>query len=159
MSKTQLIQLWRSRLESKRDALLKEQAAARSATRVDGGHRPENRGERAAVTSQGYLAEALASRADALDGAIQQLEAVGVSPRSRVGLGALVTVKDEDGSESRFLLLPGGDASHLESPSGSVRVLSPASPVATALMGLEEAESAEFVRSGEPIEVTVVQIL
>ena len=159
MCKEQLIELWRVQLESKRDALLKEQAAARSATRVDGGHRPENRGERAAVTSQGYLAEALASRADELNAAILQLGAVGTEPRSRVGLGALVTVEDEDGCSSRFLLLPGGDASHLESPQGSVRVLSPASPLAMALVGLEETESAEFLRGGEPVELTVQRVL
>ncbi|HCP46096.1 MAG TPA: hypothetical protein DIU15_08650 [Deltaproteobacteria bacterium] len=159
MCKAQLLQRWRTHLESKRDALLNEQAAARSATRVDGGHRPENRGERAAVTSQGYLAEALASRTDDLDAAIQQLDAVGAGPRERVSLGALVVVEDENGRESRFLLLPGGDASHLDSARGPVRVLSPSSPIAAALMGLDELESAEFIRGDHLVEWTIQEVL
>ena len=66
-AKATLIDAWKAHLQEGRAVLLAGQTAARAGTRVDGSHRPENRGERAAVTSQGYLAQGLAQRLEALD--------------------------------------------------------------------------------------------
>ena len=56
MDKRPFFELWRAELQRRRALHAARQAEARAGTRVDGDHRPENRGERAAVTTQGYLA-------------------------------------------------------------------------------------------------------
>ena len=62
LDKAALVAAWRAELEDRAAALRSSQAAAGAGTRVDGTHRPANRGERAAVTAQGYLAHGLGQR-------------------------------------------------------------------------------------------------
>ena len=64
--KATLVTAWERILQDRLQSLSSSQDAARSGTRVDGEHRPSNRGERAAVTSQGYLAHGLGARAMAI---------------------------------------------------------------------------------------------
>ena len=81
VSKEAIVAAWRSLLS---DRLLTHESskdAARSGTRVDGEHRPSNRGERAAVTTQGYLAHAFGERSLALQSSLEQLDAM-VSTRA-----------------------------------------------------------------------------
>ncbi|MCP4871704.1 MAG: hypothetical protein GY898_23595 [Proteobacteria bacterium] len=70
---------------------------ARVGTRVDGDHRPENRGERAAVTSQGYLAQGLTRRIEELQASLVQVTQLDRGARVRVSPGALFQVEEEDG--------------------------------------------------------------
>ena len=105
---------------------------------MDGDHRPANRGERAAVTGQGYLTAGIASRIAELEAAIELLDRVGMEPRKMAVTGAEVWVELEDGDQRGFLILPGGDGSVLD----ELRVISPQSPVARALYRLEPGDEA-----------------
>lgn len=131
--KARLIAAWRQQLLARRAVAESQQAAARSGTRVDGTHRPENRGERGAVTTQGYLAQGYAERMAALDEALRILDLVGDAPREVVSVGALVRLDDD----RRFLLLPGGDATWIADEDARVRVISAAAPIAAAMLGRE----------------------
>jgi hypothetical protein len=89
--KSAVLAAWREVLSKRLSNLESNRTAAQSGTRVDGEHRPSNRGERAAVTSQGYLALGLAERAVAIQANIESLENMGDGPRKDVAIGALLT--------------------------------------------------------------------
>jgi transcription elongation GreA/GreB family factor len=110
------------------------------------------------VTTQGYLAHGLAARASQIDSDLAQIEEVGGGPRSRVTMGALVDVLDDDGRTQSILLLPGGDGTMIDAGEGAVLVLSPGSPLAASLLGLEADDVAEFSRGDEELEFEVVAV-
>jgi transcription elongation GreA/GreB family factor len=116
--------------------------------------RPRIRGERAAVTSQGYLAFGLAQRAKELEDALVLLEKVGWGSRDKVVMGALVMVRTEDDSLERYILLPGGQGDRF----GDVVVVSPTAPVARELAGLSDGDEATFQRGGHLIEVEIESV-
>jgi len=132
--------------------------AARTGMRVDEGHRPSNRGERAAVTSQGYLAAGLNSRIDALEADLALVAQVDKSPRTRIVAGALVRVEDGSGTEFRYLLLPGAQGDSLGEGEDAVTALSPQSPIGRGLVGLEEGDVAEVVVGGRRLELEVLEV-
>lgn len=158
MGKASLIDRHRQQLAERADSLRSMRDAARSGMRVDEGHRPTNRGERAAVTSQGYLAAGLQSRLDALEADLEALERLDPGPRARFAVGALARIVDDSGRERVCLLLPGGQGDVLETPDGSVVVLSPRAPMAQALLGLEEGDSVETMLAGRDLELEIVEL-
>ena len=143
MDKTRLIAAWKAHLESGVQRATAGQLEARKSMRVDGDNRPANRGERAAVTSQGYLAQGLANRLDELNDALALLERVGTGRRHQVVMGALVRVGHEEGAEFAFILLPGGDATVLSEAGREVIVLSPDAPFVRFFSGLEVSDEVE----------------
>ena len=158
MDKADLIARFRALL-AERLALLEDgQLAARDGTRVDGTHRPTNRGERAAVTSQSYLALGLGQRAAELRDSLQTIDRIPVEPRDAVGNGALLDLEDEDGERLHVLLLPGGDGTTLDTPAGPVLVLSTRAPLVRDLIGEEAGATATVQRSGRPMVVEILQI-
>ena len=92
VSKAAIVEAWRSLLTARLHTHEVSKDAARSGTRVDGEHRPSNRGERAAVTTQGYLAHAFGERSLALQTSLEQLDEMGVGPRDEVVIGATALV-------------------------------------------------------------------
>ena len=156
--KAALVGAWERILHERLASLASSQDAARSGTRVDGEHRPSNRGERAAVTSQGYLAHGLGARAVALREHLDHLADMGDSPRSEVVVGALLSLRFDDGPVSRIILLPGGDATMLEAEGQRVQVLSASSPVARQLRDAAEGDALEIDRGGRFVEVEVIAI-
>ncbi len=156
--KAALVGVWESILHERLASLASSQDAARSGTRVDGEHRPSNRGERAAVTSQGYLAHGLGARAVALREHLDHLADMGDAPRSEVVVGALLTLRFDDGPVSRIILLPGGDATMLEAEGQRVQVLSASSPLARQLRDAAEGDALEIDRGGRFVEVEVIAI-
>ena len=92
VSKGAIVTAWRALLSARLHTHEASKDAARSGTRVDGEHRPSNRGERAAVTTQGYLAHAFGERSLALQTSLEQLEAMGLGPRDEVVIGAVLTL-------------------------------------------------------------------
>jgi hypothetical protein len=107
MRKPSLILRFQALLEERLRGVEASIADARSGMRVDAGFRPENRGERAAVTTQGYLAAGLGRRAGEIKAALELLDRVDPGPRDQVSPGALVLL--DDGERERWtLLLPGG---------------------------------------------------
>ncbi len=158
-NKAELVKQWRVRLQEKLEGLQRGRDSARAGTRVDGGHRPENRGERASVTSQGYLAHGLAQRIAQLQQALALLDEMGTGPRARISVGALVHMQEEGGEASWLALFPGGDASLLEQGGRSLRVRSATSPWSRQLAGLEAGDSAEVSQGDSEIEVEVLEVL
>lgn len=145
MTKADLIAAFRARLQTDLDDLRRSRGDATSGTRVDH-ERPANRGERAAVTSQGYLALGIGQRIAQLEDALVLLDRIDPAPRERVVTGALV----ELGDGRRVLLLPGGQGALLE----GVTVLSPEAPLAKALAGLQAGDVATF--RGAELEIVDV---
>lgn len=154
MDKQRFIQAFRARLEADLEGLGRESAAARGSTRVDGTHRPANRGERAAVTAHGYLAAGLEQRRAELRAHLDHLAVIDPGPRDRVTPGALVQVEDAEGAEHLYLLLPGGQGARLTGDGVQITVLSPESPLARALFGLSVDDEAVLPRG----EVTIAAI-
>jgi len=152
--KPTLIARFRELLVDRRAVLANEQAEARAGTRVDGDHRPENRGERAAVTTQGYLAHGIHARMRELDGMLEALDAVSARPVDRVRAGALVELEDEDGHTQRILVLPGAQGDRLD----DIVVISPRAPLARALAGAAEGDVRTARRRNENIDVEVVSV-
>ena len=156
--KTEIVAAWHQILLERLRALESSQSAARSGTRVDGEHRPSNRGERAAVTSQGYLAHGLGERAVALRENLENLEEMGTDTRSEVVVGALISLSFEEESPTHIVLLPGGDATRLTIGNQAVQVLSASSPIARQLRYAEPGDALEIERGGRFVEVEILSI-
>ncbi len=152
--KAELFATFRRLLIEQLDALQRTRQSAQSGTRVDGTHRPATRGERGAVTSQGYLALGLGQRITVLTDTLLLLERIPPEPRTEVAAGALVTLADG----RRLLVLPGGQGTKLTGARGSVIVLSPSSPLIRALAGCEEGDAVEVERGGRWEEVEIETI-
>lgn len=151
MEKSAIIEGFAALLRSRLAALSAEGAAARDGTRVDGTHRPANRGERAAVTAQGYLAHGLSERAAALRADLDRLAEVSPGPCAQVGAGALLTLEADDGETEQWMLLPGGQGDRVS----GVLVLSPTSPAARRLAGAEAGDAVTLRRDGREQEFVV----
>ncbi len=157
-----LITAWRAELEARLAGAESGQQSARQGTRVDGSHRPANRGERGAVTAQGYLALGLGQRAAALEEQLRLLDEMGDAPRHEVVVGALVQLAVDDEPARWVVVLPGGDATWLEvsGAEGPVRVqvLSAASPLIRQLRDCAEDDAVEVHIGGRSVDVEVLQI-
>jgi len=153
--KESAIKEWRARLSESLGQLERSKDAARSGTRVDGEHRPSNRGERGAVTTAGYLAQGLAQRADSLREHLENLEAMGAGPRDGIVIGALIELSLDGAPSERIALFPGGDATRL---SCGVQVLSAQSPMAVQLQDAEAGDFVDLQLGPREVEVEVIAI-
>ena len=156
--KRQAIDAWRSILNLRLESLQSSTADARSGTRVDGEHRPSNRGERAAVTSQGYLAHGLGQRAVDTQEQLDQLDDMGAGHRDQVVVGAIITLRFDDGPETLLAIFPGGDASRIDVDGHSIQILSARSPIARQLRDSEVGDVAEIELGGRIVEVELMAI-
>ncbi len=157
--KAAVIAAWRGILIERLNNLEANRTAAQSGTRVDGEHRPSNRGERAAVTSQGYLALGLGERAVATQAHIDSLEDIGAESRDEVAIGALLTLSMDCGPHKRFAILPGGDATELEVQGQAVTVLSTQSPLAYQLQDAETGDILEIELGSRVIEIELISLV
>jgi transcription elongation GreA/GreB family factor len=158
MEKFKLIAAWKAHLELGLKRARTSQKEARQGMRVDGSNRPANRGERATVTSQGYLTQGLTQRTAALEEALVRLERVGADPRNQVVMGALVLAEHENGVVLRFALLPGGDATLFSVDGASAVVLSLQAPLVQPFLGLRTGDAAELNLPGRQGEWAVLCI-
>lgn len=154
MDKSTLLAHHRAALQDARRSLEAGRDAARAGTRVDGVHRPASRGERAAVTSEGYLARGLAERLTQLAEHLRILDAVDAEPRELVANGALVTLEDEEGSRHRLFVVPGGDGAVHD----GITLVSPTSPWIAPFLGSREGEVADVVVRGRRLEVELTDV-
>jgi hypothetical protein len=81
VDKGRLIAAFRALMAERREALLSTSADAQAGARVDGDHRPANRGERGAVSQQAALAHGLKVRAAELERTLELLDEVPREPR------------------------------------------------------------------------------
>ena len=143
MDKSKVIQAWREELQERKSG----SCASGDAVKACGWTAITvcNRGERATVTSQGYLTEGVAKRLEDIQEALDLLERVGEGPRDKVVMGACVMALHQDGEAFRFALLPGGDASEVASEWGAIWVLSPQAPLVRPFLGAEEGDEVEVL--------------
>ena len=146
---------WRAVLESRLHNLESSKDAARSGTRVDGEHRPSNRGERAAVTSSGYLAQGLAQRGAAIQTHLDHLDSMGCEPRTEPVIGAILTLSIDGGKPQRIALFPGGDATVIAC---GIQVLSSQSPMAVQLRDSEAGDAVEVDLGARIVDVEIESI-
>lgn len=137
-----------------RDALAAEVQRARAGARVDGDHRPANRGERGAVSAEGGLAGALAVRLAEAEEALRQIDALAPGARAAAGPGAWVQVEGDDG-ERTWRIVPGATGQLV---GDGVIAVSPASPVGRALHGARVGEERVVVMGGEERVWTVTAV-
>lgn len=109
------------------------------------------------------MARAQARRAQEIRAAIDALLAFRPKPlegRARVELGALVEVEDEEGRGQTLFLAPVGAGEELTGPGGDgfFTVVTPASPIGSAVLGKREGESASARIRGEIREWTVTWV-
>jgi transcription elongation GreA/GreB family factor len=107
------------------------------------------------------MARAQARRAQEIRAAIDALSAFRPQPlerRARVELGALVEVEDEAGRGQTLFLAPAGAGEELVGPGGDgyFTVVTPKSPIGSAVLGKCEGEAASARIRGETREWTVV---
>jgi hypothetical protein len=146
---------WRAVLENRLQNLESSKDAARSGTRVDGEHRPSNRGERAAVTSSGYLAQGLAQREAAIQTHLDHLESMGCAARTEAVIGAILTLSIDGSKPQRIALFPGGDATVLQC---GIQVLSSQSPMAVQLRDAEAGDAVEVDLGARIVDVEIESI-
>ena len=157
MDKVALLDAFRAQLLARIEEADAGQKQAQAGTRVDGSHRPANRGERAAASSQGYLAAGLGQRIDTMKAHLAALDKLDLSPQEQVSAGSLVQLEHADGATAWWLLVHGGEGLRLGAPGSQARVVSPESPVGQALVGLEVDDDA-LLPAGGGQEVVVVDI-
>jgi transcription elongation GreA/GreB family factor len=109
------------------------------------------------------MARAQARRAQEIRAAIDALLAFRPGPlpaRARVALGALVEVEDEEGRGQTLFLAPVGAGEELTGPGGDgfFTVVTPHSPIGSAVLGKCEGESASARIRGEIREWTVTWV-
>lgn len=107
--------------------------AAAAGTRLDG-DRPENRGERGALSSQGALAGALAERLAQLHTDRLAVAALHPGPRRRPCMGAFVVAEDDKGNVGIWWLAPGAGGDQV---GADVIAVSPNAPIGRAWLGAE----------------------
>jgi len=116
---------------------------------VDGATHEENRPENDKDTralEQSYLARGQAQRVVELQDALNQLKALELrafTAEARIALGALVAL--DDGKEIvHYFIAPAGGGVRVTVPAGEVRVVTPQSPIARALLGKQEGDEFEL---------------
>lgn len=156
--KLKIFRAFRDKLEQQLASIERTQGSAVAGTRVDGDHRPSNRGERGAVTSQAYLAMGLARRAEEIRHALEVLKLVPPDVRTRLANGALAEVEDENGEQRMIMVLPGGQGDVLRVDGFEITVLSSKAPMLQDLLGKEEGEAGRVQRGEDWIEVEITHL-
>ena len=116
---------------------------------VDGATHEENRPENDKDTralEQSYLARGQAQRVVELQDALNLLKALELQPfsaESAIALGALVAL-DESGDVVHYFIAPAGGGVKVSVGGAEVRVVTPQSPIARALLGKREGDELEL---------------
>jgi len=146
-------------------ALEREHEVLKVAQRAtqDGATHEENRSEsdkdmRAVEAS--YLARGQAERVVAIEAEMARLRALEIRPfggEDSIEASALVTIRSGS-RRSRVLLLPGGAGMELGAGDARVRVVTPASPLGSALLGASLGDVVEVERGGDTLEWEILAL-
>jgi transcription elongation GreA/GreB family factor len=156
LNKGELFAALRAQLE---EDLALATASHRSTT--EGATHEESRAENDKDTrglEASYLARGLAKRVGELKGALASLTSLTLrdfGEGDAVGLAALVTLEDDDGALSHYLLAPTAGGVKLDGGGATVRVVTPESPLGRALVGRREGDDVE-IRSPKGVREAVL---
>lgn len=132
--------------------------AAEGATHAEA--KPENDKDTRAIEAS-YLAAGQAERFRQLEASLKilkSLELLELSKTSPITATAIVTLEDDDGEQTKFLLLPSFGGVVLELDGKKVQVVTPPSPLGAALLGRAQGDVIELrVKSGRR-ELTIVDV-
>lgn len=157
VDKQRLIEQIRLQLRRSADVAQTEGAAAAAEARFGASASEKKQDARVAMEysnlARGHTRRAKEARGDlaALDG----FNPPTLNQRSRIDLGAIVEVEDEDTGEGRTLFLaPVGAGFTLLGPGGDghLSVVTPASPLGKAIIGRREGDVVDCTVRGEPRE-------
>jgi transcription elongation GreA/GreB family factor len=135
IDKSEILRALRARLGEAYARLAAAQAAAQA-----GAVHAEAKQEHAKdmrSTEASYLSRGLAERVETLADAVRVLDVFAPRPRGAdapIGLGDLVVLADEDGTETAYFLAPVGGGEKLEVGGRVVLVLTPRAPLGEALL-------------------------
>lgn len=135
IDKKQVVAALRARLRERLSALTAAQGAAQSGA-VHEETRQEDPKDTRAIEAT-YLARGLAERVESLRNdiaAVGSMEPRLFSPEDSAALGALLGLEDEDGDEVVYFLAPCGGGEKLAVDGVAIQVLTPTSPLGSALI-------------------------
>lgn len=115
--------------------------------------RPENDKDTRGL-EQSYLARGIAGRVAELEAAVTSIAAMTVAKSTRVAIGALVTI-DEDDKERTLYIAPHGGGLTL---AGDITVVTPTSPMGRALLGKVVDDDAELVAGGATRSLAITHL-
>jgi transcription elongation GreA/GreB family factor len=149
--KAALVQQVITRLQGDLDAVLRAAKDAHEAATHEEAKPENSKDTRGLVES--YLAAGQAARAVELQRDLQAMKALALAlpeAMSAVGVGALVTLRDEDSDAvSWSLVLPAGAGTALSVDERRVQVITPQAPLARAVMGRKAGDLIEVVIAGK----------
>ena len=149
--KVSLVQRVVARLQDDLDAVLRAAKDAHEAATHEEAKPENSKDTRGLVES--YLAAGQAARAVELQRDLQAMKALALAlpeAMSAVGVGALVTLRDEDSDAvSWSLVLPAGAGTALSVDERRVQVITPQAPLARAVMGRKVGDLIEVVIAGK----------
>ncbi len=152
----------RSKAELKRELLaqLEDQLAAARAAHaaategaISDEARPENDKDTRGL-EQSYLARGHAQRVADLETAVSVIGAMPTLPMTKVAVGALVTIEEDDRERTLLIAAHGGGLVI----GGAVTVVTPTSPMGRALHGKAIDDECELVAAGAQRTVLVVEV-
>jgi hypothetical protein len=146
-------------LEQQRDTLIAAQQLSSEGVTHPDAKSDGNKDMRA--TEASYIARGQALRANALEKDVEQVRAMPLrafEQDDRAALSALALVGGEDGDERWLFLAPAGGGSQLESALGTVRVVTPKSPLGSRLVGLSRGDDFSWHRGNESSEYEVLEL-
>jgi transcription elongation GreA/GreB family factor len=138
--------------------------AAQKATHEGATHeeaRPENDKDTRAL-EQSYLARGQAKRVIDLQAELDQLRALSLrtyDAHTPIGLGALVTLEDEEEKLQLRLLSPAGAGEKLETDKGVVLVVTGRSPLGQSLLGGLTGDDVEVKSPNGPRWLRIVEVV
>ena len=132
--------------------------AAEGATHEEA--KPENDKDTRAIEAS-YLAAGQAERVRQMDASVKmlaRLELLELTKTTPISATAVVTLEDDDGVQTTFLLLPHFGGVVLELDGKKVQVVTPPSPLGAALLGRTQGEVIELRAKAGKRELTIVAV-
>lgn len=155
--KTQLTAELLALLRRERDTLQSAQRDAQAAATHEENRAESDKDMRS--TEASYLARGQAERVVALERdvlLVERMQLAAFEPETAIAVSALVELASEDGRRSRVFLCPAGGGTRLAG--GSVRVITPSSPLGAALLGARQGEQVVVEQGERELEYEIVSV-
>ena len=159
MTKQQIHQLFIDRLAAELESII---AATKDSIAVasSGEHRAESKYDTFSLESS-YLARGQSMRVEELTLALASLRALRMDPyppKTPIGLGALVRLKERDGSIQTMLVVPAAGGAEVSADGETVFLLTPVSPLGRAVWGRRKGDTFDLKMGRDVKSFTVVSV-